>query len=52
MIDAELFDYLPGGELVEQNQALRNLGDGYFVPAPEWGLGATASGRGMMHGRL
>lgn len=48
MIDAQLFDYLPNDELVEQNQALRNLGDGSFMPAPEWGLGATESGRGMM----
>jgi len=48
MIDAQLFDYLPNHELVEQNQALRNLGDGSFMPAPEWGLGATESGRGMM----
>lgn len=48
MIDAQLFDYLPNDELVEQNQALRNLGDGSFMPAPEWRLGATESGRGMM----
>lgn len=48
MIDADLFDYLPGHELVEQNQAFRNQGDGSFMPAPEWGLGATESGRGMM----
>ncbi len=48
MIDADLFDYLPNHELVEQNQALRNQGDGSFMPAPEWGLGASESGRGMM----
>jgi len=47
MIEAELFRYLPGGELVEQNQALRNDGAGNFAPAPEWGLGSTRSGRGM-----
>ncbi|MBI5565498.1 MAG: CRTAC1 family protein, partial [Chloroflexi bacterium] len=47
MIAAELFSHLPNDELIEQNQALRNLGDGTFAPAPEWGLGSTASGRGM-----
>ena len=41
------FRHLPGAELVEENQALRNDGVGRFVPAPEWGLGATESGRGM-----
>jgi hypothetical protein len=52
MMDAQLFHYLPGHELVEENQALRNLGDGSFLPAPEWGLGSTASGRGMSLGDL
>jgi len=47
MIEAELFRYLPGGELVEQNQALRNDGAGRFAPAPQWRLGSTRSGRGM-----
>ena len=47
MIAAEIFGHLPGAELVEQNQALRNDGSGRFVRAPEWGLGATESGRGM-----
>jgi hypothetical protein len=47
MIAAELFHHLPNDELVEQNQALRNDGAGHFAPAPEWELGATASGRGM-----
>ena len=47
MIDIELFKYLPGGELVEKNQVFRNQGNGTFAPAPEWGLGSTASGRGM-----
>ena len=47
MIAAEIFGHLPGAELVEQNQALRNDGSGRFVPAPEGGLGATESGRGM-----
>ena len=41
------FGHLPDAELVEENQALRNDGAGVFVPAPEWGLGATESGRGM-----
>ncbi len=52
MIAAELFHHLPGDELVEANQALRNLGDGTFAPSPEWGLGSTASGRGMSMGDL
>lgn len=47
MIEATLLGHLPGGELVEENQALRNVGDGFFQPAPEWGLGSTRSGRGM-----
>jgi hypothetical protein len=52
MIASELFHHLPGDELVEANQALRNLGNGSFAPAPEWGLGSTASGRGMSMGDL
>lgn len=48
MIAADMFDYLPNHELVEENQAFRNLGDGSFAPAPTWELGATASGRGMV----
>jgi enediyne biosynthesis protein E4 len=47
MIEAELFRYLPNGELVEQNRALRNDGAGNFSPAAEWGLGSSRSGRGM-----
>jgi hypothetical protein len=34
--------------LVEENQAFRNRGDGSFQVAPEWQLGSTASGRGML----
>jgi hypothetical protein len=48
MIAKEIFPYLPNYELIEKNQALRNLGNGTFAPAPEWNLGATASGRGMV----
>ena len=43
----EAFGHLPGAELVEENQALRNDGSGVFTPAPQWGIGATESGRGM-----
>ncbi|MCS6826788.1 MAG: CRTAC1 family protein [Caldilinea sp.] len=48
MIAADLFGHLPNGELVEENQAYRNRGDGRFAAAPQWGLNATASGRGMV----
>jgi enediyne biosynthesis protein E4 len=47
MIAADLFGHLPGGELVEENQALRSLEGRLFMPAPEWGLNSTRSGRGM-----
>jgi hypothetical protein len=47
MIANDMFAHLPGDELVEQNQAFRNR-EGSFVPAPEWNLAATASGRGMV----
>ena len=47
MIDSLVFGHLPGDELVEENQALRNRGDGTFAPAPHWGLGSRRSGRGM-----
>lgn len=46
-IATEVFGHLPGSELVEENQAFRNNTDGRFIPAPEWGLAATESGRGM-----
>ena len=48
MIATNLFAHLPDGELVEENQAFRNQGDGSFQPAPAWQLGAITSGRGMM----
>jgi enediyne biosynthesis protein E4 len=47
MIAQNLFNHLPNGELVEENQAFRNQGLGTFLPAPEWNLGSTLSGRGM-----
>ena len=47
MIATEVFEHLPDSELVEENQAFRNNADGTFSTAPEWGLGATESGRGM-----
>ncbi|MGH2544382.1 MAG: CRTAC1 family protein, partial [Ardenticatenaceae bacterium] len=47
MIEAEMFAHLPHHELVEQNQTLRNDGQGSFVPAREWQLGSRQSGRGM-----
>jgi hypothetical protein len=46
MIAADLLDHLPGGELVEENRALRNIG-AEFALAADWGLGSTRSGRGM-----
>ncbi|GAB4508393.1 MAG: hypothetical protein OHK0046_00640 [Anaerolineae bacterium] len=47
MIAQDLFGHLPNNELVEENQAFRNVAGSGFVLAPEWGLNATASGRGM-----
>ncbi|HXF64767.1 MAG TPA: CRTAC1 family protein [Caldilineaceae bacterium] len=48
MIEERMFAHLPNHELVEANQAFRNNGQGRFVRAPEWGLGSTYSGRGMV----
>ncbi len=48
MIAADLFGHLDNQELVETNQAFRNRGAGSFDPAPQWQLGSTASGRGMV----
>ncbi len=48
MIAENLFAHLPNAELVEENRAFRNRGDGRFTPAPSWMLGSTASGRGMV----
>jgi enediyne biosynthesis protein E4 len=46
MIAQELFPFLPGYALIEQNQALRFDGQ-RFVPMPSWQLDDTMSGRGM-----
>jgi len=47
MIELTTLGHLADHELVEENQALKNDGSGSFEPMPEWGLGATESGRGM-----
>ena len=52
MIAADMFGHLSNGELVEENQAYRNRGNGSFAPAPQWQLGSTASGRGMVMGDM
>ncbi len=43
----EQFPFLPLGELIEENQAFRNLGEARFEPAPDWQLGSKRGGRGM-----
>jgi hypothetical protein len=48
MIAENLFPHLPNSELVEDNRAFRNRGDGTFQLTPAWGLGSQASGRGMV----
>jgi hypothetical protein len=48
MIGVNMFAHLSNHELVEQNQAYRNLGNGVFEPAPQWRLDAAESGRGMV----
>ena len=48
MIATDLFGHLPQAELVEENHAYRNTGDRMFTPAPQWRLGSTLSGRGML----
>ncbi|MDP9351564.1 MAG: CRTAC1 family protein, partial [Chloroflexota bacterium] len=52
MLATDLFDYLPERELIEENQVLRNVGGRRFERKPEWGLGSTASGRGMTQADL
>jgi len=46
-----IFEDLPGGELVEENQAFANI-DGRFEARPDWGLGSTDGGRGMAQADL
>lgn len=41
------FPRLPNHELVESNQAFRNIDGTHFNQMPEWGLGSTRGGRGM-----
>ena len=47
MISLELFSHLPANELVEENQAYRNVAGAGFEPMPSWALNDAASGRGM-----
>ncbi|MBV7330481.1 CRTAC1 family protein [Chloroflexi bacterium TSY] len=47
MVDPKVFKHMTNAELVEENQTFRNIGDGQFVPAPEWNLNATTGGRSM-----
>ena len=51
-IEYTTFNHLPDHELVEENQAMRKIGDGYFRPIPDWGLDSAASGRGMSMGDM
>jgi hypothetical protein len=48
MIEEGTFGHLPNHELVEENQAYRNDGRGYFTAQPAWDLGSTRSGRSMV----
>jgi hypothetical protein len=48
MIGVNMFAHLPNNELIEQNQAYHNLGNGVFEPASQWRLNVTESGRGMV----
>ena len=43
-----MFGHLPGDELVEENLAFRNDGQGHFQPKASWGLNATDGGRSMV----
>ena len=51
-IEFSTVSHLPDHELIEENQMMRNIGDGYFRSVPDWGLGSTESGRGMSMGDL
>ncbi len=46
-IEASTFVHQRNYELVEQNQAFHNDGQGGFAPMPAWELGSERSGRGM-----
>jgi enediyne biosynthesis protein E4 len=48
MEGSDLLRNTPDRRLVEANQAFRNSGDGRFAAAPQWHLGETYGGRGMM----
>ena len=52
MAESTVFAHLDNHELIEANQVFRNIGNGYFKPAPEWKLGSTFGGRGMSMGDL
>jgi hypothetical protein len=47
MIAMDIFQHMPNGELVEENQVFRNTGNLQFEVMPEWKLNSTVSGRGM-----
>jgi len=46
-IEYTIFGHLPNHELVEDNQAFQNVDGQVMQRMPEWGLGSSASGRGM-----
>ena len=48
MMSEELFAHVSAYALVEENQVFRNDGSGAFLPMPQWRLGSSASGRGMV----
>jgi len=47
MMESTTFAHLPEHELVEENQAFKNDGQGSLKPMPEWHLNSRLSGRGM-----
>ena len=47
MAAEELFGHLPTNELIEENGAFRNAGNGTFELESTWALGSRAGGRGM-----
>lgn len=48
MESEELFGHISPSALIEANQAYRNVDGDRFVVAPEWELGDTDGGRGMV----